>query len=102
MDSRKPRQPRYSVRIAVKIADLLSGRTISGETSNVSLAGCYVHTDHQLDIKAGIRIEFAHMGTSAILYGEVVRADPGRGVGIRFRAVSSDQVAELKKWLFRS
>jgi hypothetical protein len=98
-ESKKPRPGRYSIRIAVQAVDTLGGRSVSGHTSNVSLAGCYIETQRPLDVKSSVRIQFSHMGSKATVFGDVVRADAD-GMAVRFRGTSPDQLAELKKWLF--
>jgi hypothetical protein len=98
-ESKKPRPARHSLRLAVQAVDSLTGRSITGRTSNVSLAGCYIETQQPLDVKSSVRIEFSHMGSKATIFGDVVRADAG-GMAVRFRGTTQDQLAELKKWLF--
>lgn len=98
-ESKKPRPARYSLRIAVQAVDLLTGRSITGHTSDVSLAGCHIETPQPLDLKSSVRIQFSHMGSKATIFGDVVRADAD-GMAVRFRGTTPDQLAELKKWLF--
>jgi PilZ domain len=98
-EPKQPRSPRYLVRIAVQAMDMLTGRSISGHTSDVSLAGCYIETQQPLDTESSIRIQFSHMGSKATVFGDVVRVDAD-GMAIRFRGTTTDQLAELKKWLF--
>jgi hypothetical protein len=98
-ERKKPRSPRYLIRIGVQAVDKLTGRSISGHTSDVSLAGCYIETQYPLDLKSSVRIQFFHMGSEVIVFGDVVRAD-SYGMAVRFRETTSDQLAELKRWLF--
>ena len=98
-ESKKPRPARCSIRISVQAVDKLTGRSISGHTSNVSIAGCYIETQYPQDVKSSVHIQFFHMGSTATVFGDVVRAD-SYGMAVRFRGNASDQLAELKKWLF--
>lgn len=100
MELKSPRPPRYSLRIAVEITDQLSGRTIVGETSDVSLAGCYVIASETGDFRSTVRIRLGFESETVTAHGDVVRTDPNKGIGIRFRAIAPDQMAILKRWLF--
>lgn len=96
---KKPRPARHVLKIAVQVVDSLTGRSIDGRTSNVSLAGCYIESKQPLDLKSSVRLQFSHMGSKATVFGDVVRVDAD-GMAVRFRGTTQDQLAELKKWLF--
>jgi hypothetical protein len=96
---KQPRPARYSIKIAVQAVDMLTGRSISGHTSDVSPAGCCIETQYPLDLKSSVRIQFFHMGSTATVFGDGARGD-SYGMAIRFRGAKPDQFAELKKWLF--
>jgi hypothetical protein len=98
-ESIQPRPRRYTIKLAAEVVDMLTGRSISGHTSDVSLAGCYIETQQPLDTESSVRIQFSYMGSIATVFGDVVRVDAD-GMAIRFRGTTTDQLAELKKWLF--
>jgi hypothetical protein len=100
MDLKQPRPPRYPLQATVFITDQLASESINGQTSDVSLAGCYVETTHPPNIKSTVRVQLSHAGTTVTAHGDVVRIDPNKGMGVRFRAIAPDQLAVLKKWLF--
>ncbi len=52
MDSKPPRPTRHAIRANAQIADSVSGQSVSGPTSDVSLAGCFVETPTPLEVKS--------------------------------------------------
>jgi hypothetical protein len=100
MDVKQPRPPRYSIAVTVQIADQLSGRSITGKTSDVSLSGCYVLMKDTPETKSTVRIQLSYKGSTVTAYGDVVRVEAGKGVGLKFRTIAPDQLAVLKRWLF--
>lgn len=99
-DLKQPRPPRHSIRADAQIADSVSGRTIIAETSDVSMGGCYVETCDPLDARSTARIEISYNGSTVTAYGDVVRCDKGKGMGLKFRGIAPEQVAIIKRWLF--
>ncbi len=100
MDSKRPRPTRHAIRANAQIADSVSGQAVSGPTSDVSLAGCFVETSTPLEVKSIVRISLTYGGATVATYGDVVRSEPGKGMGLRFRGTAPDQLAVLKRWLF--
>jgi hypothetical protein len=60
MDLKQPRPPRYVVGIAVQIDGQLAGPSISGTTSDVSLAGCYVLSTDSPELKSTVRVQLSY------------------------------------------
>jgi len=100
MDSKRPRPIRHAIRANAQIADSVSGQSVSGPTSDVSLAGCFVETPTPLEVKSIVRINLTHGGATVATYGDVVRSERGKGMGLRFRGTAPDQLAVWKRWLF--
>jgi hypothetical protein len=99
-DLKQPRPPRHSIRADAQICDSVSGRVIDAETPDVSLGGCYVETSNPLDAKSTVRIQISYNGSTVSTYGDVVRSDKGKGMGLKFRGIAPEQVAVIKRWLF--
>ena len=97
---KQPRSPRHAISARVQIADSVSGRTIVATTSDVSVGGCYVETPVPLDVKSTVRIQLLFNGSAIASYGDVTRSDDGKGMAVKFRGMSTDQKATIKRWLF--
>jgi hypothetical protein len=100
MEAKQPRPPRHEIGATAQIVDSVSGRCVNGRTSDVSLGGCYVETPAPLDVRSTIRIQLFFNGSTVTVYGDVVRSDPDKGMGLRFRGIAPDQLAVLNRWLF--
>jgi PilZ domain len=76
--------PRLKCRLAIEIRTKSSRFPIRGETTDVSLSGCYVST--MLPLPAGTEIELRlWVGAAAINCKALIRtSDGGVGIGIQF------------------
>jgi len=99
-DLKQPRPPRHIIRANAQISDSVSGKLIIGETSDVSLGGCYVECVDPFEARGTVRIQLSYSGSTVSTYGDVVRSDKGKGMGLKFRGIAPEQVAVIKRWLF--
>jgi hypothetical protein len=100
MESRKPRAPREPLIADAEVYDQQSNQTIPGRTSDVSIGGCFVETPEVLPLRTVIRLKLFFNEETLTLFGDVVRADPEKGMGIRFRTLDANQISVLKGWFF--
>jgi hypothetical protein len=99
-DLKQPRPPRHAIRADAQISDSLSGRLIIAETSDVSVGGCYIETSDPLEVRSTVRVQLSFNGSIISAYGDVVRSDKAKGMGLKFRGITSEHVATIKRWLF--
>jgi hypothetical protein len=83
-----------------EVVDLQSGRSLSAQTSNLSVSGCYLETPNPLPVRAAISLKLTLRGSTITVFADVVRSEPGSGMGVKFRAVELAQLAILKGWFF--
>jgi len=100
MEAQKPRAPRTLLTASAEVVDVQSGKSQSAQTLDLSLAGCYLETPNPLPLGSAIRLKLLFNESSISLFGDVVRSEPGKGMGVRFRALESGQVSVLKGWFF--
>ncbi len=100
MEARKPRAPRTLLTAAAEIVDLQSTKTLTAQTLDVSFAGCYLEMPNPLPVRSAISLKLTFSESSITVFADVVRSEPGKGMGVKFRAVDTGQAAILKGWFF--
>jgi len=65
-------------------------------TRDIGIGGLYMTTVSTLDIGTPIVMNISVHGRQMILNGVVVYSDPGHGVGVRFKDVSSEDLDYLR------
>jgi len=65
-------------------------------TRDIGIGGLYMTTGAPLDIGAPLMMSISVSGRSMKLAGVVVYADPGHGVGVRFKDVAEDDIEFLR------
>jgi hypothetical protein len=100
MESRKPRPPRQPLIADAEVYDQQSNLTIPGRTSDVSMGGCFVETPQVLPPRTVVRLKLFFNEETLILFGDVVRSEPEKGMAIRFRALDANQTSVIKGWFF--
>jgi hypothetical protein len=100
MESRKPRAPREPLVADVEVHDQQSNQTIPGRTSDLSVGGCFVETAEVLPLRAVVRLKLFFNEETLILFGDVLRSDPEKGMAIRFRTLDANQTSVIKGWFF--
>ena len=68
-------------------------------TRDIGIGGLYMTTTADLDIGTPIVMSISVGGVQMKLNGVVVYADPGHGVGVRFKDVSNDDMDFMRKEL---
>jgi hypothetical protein len=100
MEVRKPRPPRSPLVAEVEIFDPQSGQTTQATTVDLSLSGCYLQMPNPLPLRTVVRLKISYNDSSLTIFGDVVRSQPGQGMGVRFRAFEPNQIELIKGWFF--
>jgi hypothetical protein len=100
MEARKPRAPRTLIPAHAEILDLASSKTLTAQTLDLSVAGCYLEVPNPLPVRAAISLKLTYSETAITVFADVVRSEPGKGMGVKFRAVEPGQLSILKGWFF--
>ena len=82
--------PRFQVRLQIEVREIGAQFASHGDTTNVSLGGCYVAT--LFPLAAASKVEFVMwLGEEAVRgQGTVRTCHPGVGMGIEFRSLSRE------------
>ena len=100
MEANKPRVPREVLTAEAEIFDQQTSQTIPGQTVDVSMGGCFVETAQMLAVHSVVQVKLTYNEESLSIFGDVVRSEPGKGMGIRFRSLDANQTSLLKAWFF--
>jgi len=83
-----------------EVVDLQSSKSFTAQTLDLSVAGCYLETPNVLPPGSAISLKLTFSGSATTVFGDVVRSEPGKGMGVRFRKMEPPQAAILKGWFF--
>ena|ERR1700693_4092460 len=98
MSIERRRAPRYQFVAEAEIIDPLSNLSMKGQTSDVSLVGCFIRTTHSLPPGTEVQLQLKYKGTTLKARGLVVRPEPSMGFGVNFLNIKSAQEMLLQKW----
>ena len=97
------RNRRYSIRhpfaAEVEMLELESGRRVSGRTSDLSLAGCFVCARRTLEVGARVRGTLTHESQEVKMLGVVRVVEPQVGMGLEFLDIDPGSSATLLAWM---
>ena len=96
-----PKERRESDRKKLIVDVNFEGRNITGiaNTRDIGLGGLYIATDSEFETGNEISMEMMFGGAEFSVKGVVAYADPGHGVGVRFKDLTHEQVVMLKREL---
>ena len=100
MEARKPRAPRTLLAATAEIVDLQSSKSLSAQTLDLSVAGCYLEMPNPLPVRSAISLKLTYNESALTVFADVVRSEPGKGMGVKFRTVEPGQLSILKGWFF--
>jgi hypothetical protein len=100
MEARKPRAPRTLLAATADVVDLQSGKSLNAQTLDLSVGGCFLEAPNPLPVRSAIRLKLTFSGSEITLFADVVRSEPGKGMGVKFRALEPGQLSVLKGWFF--
>ena len=91
---------RYALILLAEVTDQLSGTKLTGRTSDVSRAGCYIDTRKPLPRGAKIQVRLYNRNEMFESAATVVYVSPGLGIGIAFEEnLAGTQREILDRWL---
>ena len=100
MDGNKPRIPRTLVDAPAVVLDLQSNRSMGARSRDLSIAGCYLEMPDPPPVRSAISLTLTYGESDLTLLCDVVRSEPGKGMGVIFKRVEPAQSMILKGWLF--
>ena len=91
--------PRYPVSVGIEITDVDSRTFSRGNTTDVSLSGCYVATIFPLPVGATVDLKLWIYDSSIKGRGSVQTCHPGVGMGIKFTDLPREAIGRLDDYL---
>ena len=89
---------RYSFSVTAEILDLETGSRLRGETSDLSLRGCFVRTNSRLEVRARVRLTLAKKKQKVEILATIRRAAQ-TGMGLEFLDIDPVSNAILQSWI---
>jgi hypothetical protein len=90
---------RYSVRAEIEIRELGSRAPSRGNTTDLSLSGCYVATIFPLPMGSTLYFTLWIDGGNIKGRGSVKTCHPGVGMGIKFSRLTIEETCRLKSYV---
>jgi hypothetical protein len=90
---------RYSVRAEIEIRELGSHAPSRGNTTDLSLSGCYVATIFPLPMGSTLDFTMWIDNGSIKGRGSVRTCHPGVGMGINFSSLTNEEACRLKSYV---
>lgn len=96
-----PQERRRSDRKRLIVDVKFEGGDATGiaNTRDIGIGGLYITTDAELETGNQIAMQMTLSGEGFNVMGVVAYTDPGQGVGVRFKDLSEEEEALLKKEL---
>lgn len=95
--------PRYRAEMEVLLHVGGGGRVYQGRSWDLSVQGAFILMNQDVPVQARVDLTLTSADRSETLFlsGQVVHVAPGRGLGIRFSALSSRASGKLAELLAR-
>jgi hypothetical protein len=94
--------PRYAFTAAVEIVADEPGARLKMRVRDLSQQGCYVDTDSPFALGTATDVRITKGAESFEARARVVYNQPGKGMGLMFTAVESEQLGTLNTWIAES
>jgi len=94
--------PRYAFSAAIEVVAGQHGARIKTRVRDLSQQGCYVDTERPLALGTTADVRIAKGPQSFEARARVVYIQPGKGMGLVFTGVESDQLGTLHAWIAES
>jgi PilZ domain len=91
--------PRFNLIASAEITEPASGVRIVGRISEISRKGCYLDVLNTLPVGTRLRLTISRDQGAFTTDAQIIYAQDGIGMGIRFFDVAADQIAILDAWL---
>jgi hypothetical protein len=95
----KRRVDRYSLALPVKIFEPINRQLFDGQTSKMSLRGCYVLISSPLERDTIIRVQIQRQQEKLDLWARVANIAAAQGMGLAFLRTEPQQEGVLARWL---
>jgi hypothetical protein len=83
----------------VQLTESGSDKTIRAQLLDLGKGGCYVNSETPFPVGTVLQICISETGQSFQARTTVVSADPGKGMGLTFTEIDTDQLHVLDTWL---
>ena len=90
---------RYPIVARSEAIEPLTGQRVAGQTSVISLAGCYVRATDVISAAGIVRLRIERCVTNFNTWARVVNVVPGEGVGLAFLDTEQAEMDILKAWI---
>ena len=97
MGEERRRAPRYPLVADAEIVEWRSGGKIAARTSDVSLLGCFLNSQHSFPQGTRVQLTLRKQDGSFTIFGVIARAQP-MGMGVSFLDLRADQQLVLRRW----
>ena len=97
MSEERRRAPRYPLVAEAEIVEWRSGGKIAARTSDVSLFGCFMNSQHSFPQGTRVQLTLRKQDGSFTSFGVIARAQP-MGMGVSFLDLKADQQLVLRRW----
>ena len=94
----KRRVDRYSLILPVKIFEPINRQLFDGQTSKMSMRGCYVLTASPLERDTIIRVQIQKEQEKLDLWARVSNIAESKGMGLAFLRTEPQQEGVLARW----
>jgi hypothetical protein len=91
--------PRYPFTAAIEVLAAIPGERLKTRVRDLSQQGCYVDTDRPLPLGTVTDVRIAKGARSFDARARVVYNQTGKGMGLMFTAVESEQLGILNTWI---
>jgi PilZ domain len=93
---------RYQSGAEVQLTEAGSNQTLQTQLADLGRCGCYVKLEKPFPVGTSLELSITENGQSFGARAEVVSAQPGNGMGLKFTAVDPKQLLVLDGWLAAS
>ncbi|MFZ3341049.1 MAG: PilZ domain-containing protein [Terriglobales bacterium] len=90
---------RYPLSVEIEVTEMASHTPSRGNTTDVSLSGCYVATIFPLPAGATVDLKLWIEDGNIKGHGSVQTCHPGVGMGIKFTSLTRDAMRRLDNYL---
>jgi hypothetical protein len=94
--------PRYAFTAVAEVLAAESGARIKTRVRDLSQQGCYVDTDSPFALGTPTDVRITKGPKSFEAHARVVSNQSGKGMGLMFTAVGSEQLGTLEEWIAES
>jgi PilZ domain len=99
LNAERRRTPRHPFGGVAEVTDAKSGKYLVAVTGEISRRGCFVKTATPFPTGESVSLRITHDGKAFAVTGMVVYALHGKGMGIVFGVIPSDDQRILEDWL---